>query len=125
MIDLINLFRNNLDSSSQKKIETRLVEPNDPNLMKEEVDVAIIINTIGYIKDRTSYLKKLKESLRKGGRLMIVDFKIKRIPEGIAPTPTERVSILDLENILDQVGYTAITTDDTSLDYQYIILADN
>ena len=123
MIDLIELFRANLDEEMRDRIETRVVTPDDPKLEASEVDVAIIINTIGYIEDRVTYLKNLRNSIKDGGIVMIVDFKLKRIPGNIATDPEHRVSILDMENDLTKAGYHGVYSDDTSLDYQYIILA--
>jgi len=125
MIDLVELFRSNLDSTEQAKIVTRLATPEDPKLAKDEVDVAMIINTIGYIEDRPSYLDNLHNSLKPGGLLFIVDFKMKMIPDDIAPSADYRVSLLELEEDLQAAGYSAINTDDTSLDYQYIVKAYN
>jgi len=123
MIDLIEMFKENLDPEQQKKIETRLATPEDAKLWPEEADVIVIINTIGYIEDPTKYLTKLRRGLAPGGMIMIVDFKMKRIIEEIAPPTQYRVSILELENMLSKAGYSDIETDDTSLDYQYMIVA--
>jgi len=123
MLNLIEVFRENVDSSQQTKVETRIASPDDPNLYLEEVDVVVIINTIGYIQDRQLYLSNLREKIKEGGEIMIVDFKMKQIPGNIAPDPTYRLSLLELETILVQSGYHVIESDDRSLDYQYIVLA--
>ncbi|MEL6122214.1 MAG: class I SAM-dependent methyltransferase [Bacteroidota bacterium] len=125
MIELINIFSNNLDSLQRSRIETRLAVADNPRLAIHEVDKAIIINTIGYIQDKKAYLRTLKRGIKPDGTIMIVDFKMKRIPADIAPAPANRVSILDIENMLVEDGYTDIKTDDRSLDYQYIITARN
>lgn len=123
MIDLIEMFKENLDPDQQEKVETRLASAEDAKLWPEEVDVIVIINTIGYIEDPTAYLAKLRSGLASGGKIMIVDFKMKRITEEIAPSIENRVGILQLENMLSDAGYTDIDTDDTSLDYQYMVVA--
>ena len=123
MIDLIEMFKDNLDSDQQAKIETRLATAEDAKLWPEEADVIVIINTIGYIDDPTAYLTKLRSGLALEGMIMIVDFKMKRITEDIAPPIENRVGILQLENMLSAAGYSDIDTDDTSLDYQYMVVA--
>ena len=123
MIELIKIFRENLDSLQQQKIETRLAKSDDPMLDEAEIDIAVIINTIGYIGDRSAYLANLSKSLKEGGEVMIVDFKMKRIPDNIAPPIEYRVNILELENLLEEIGYQLISTDDRSLDYQFILKA--
>ena len=123
MIDLIEMFKENLEPDQQDKIETRLATAEDAKLWPEEADVIVIINTIGYIDDLTLYLTKLRRGLAPGGMIVIVDFKMKRITEDIAPPAEYRVGILELENMLSEAGYSDIDTDDTSLDYQYMIVA--
>ncbi len=123
MINLIEIFRDNLDSLQQSKITTRLATADSPNLMEDEVDIALIINTIGYIDDRRAYLDNLRSVIKAEGEVIIVDFKMKRIPDNIAPPVEYRVSLLELENILSESGYKNISTDDRSLDYQYIVKA--
>jgi len=76
MLELIDIFRANLDSLDQRKIETRQASAESANLMISEVDIAFIVNTIGYIEDKGAYLSDLKRSLKDQGELMIVDFKI-------------------------------------------------
>lgn len=124
MIQLMEMFKLNLPESVQKKFETRLAEPADPHLNPFEADVAIIINTVGYIENRTDYLRNLKKNLKHGGKLMIVDYKMKKLPIE-APPFDLRVSLNDIETTLQSAGYTNIVSDDTSLDYQYIVIARN
>jgi len=124
MLNLIEIFRNDhLDTLQQVKITTRLAQADSPNLRNDEIDIALIINTIGYIEDRNAYLENLRSAIMEGGEVMIVDFKMKRIPDNIAPPADYRVSLLELENILETAGYKNISTDDRSLDYQYIVKA--
>ncbi len=108
--------------SLQDRLETRLVKPDDPMLKAGEADVVIIVNTFMYIKDRIDYLGKLKKAIKPGGKLLIIDFKKKRTPIG---PPTEiRVPLYVVESEMYEAGYRQVTTDDTSLDYQYIVMAE-
>lgn len=128
-IDIDSRFVNYLDSikvlelpeSLQARLETRLTTPNDPKLRPGEADVVIIVNTYMYIKDRVNYLRTLKSGISDGGRLLIIDFKKKRMPLG--PPQEIRVPLFQAEEELYEAGYRDILTNDTSLDYQYIITA--
>ncbi|MBK9149518.1 MAG: class I SAM-dependent methyltransferase [Saprospiraceae bacterium] len=104
------------------KLETRLANEHDPMLRDNEVDIIVIINTIAYIKNIPAYLETLKKGLKKGGTLMIVDYKMKKLPID-APPKSERIYLDVLETMLEKAGYTEVKTNDTSLDYQYIITA--
>jgi len=118
---LDSLKRLELPADMQSRLETRLAKPNDPNLRPAEADVIVIVNTYMYIKDRVGYLRNLKNGLSDGGRLLIVDFKKKRMPLG--PPQDIRVPLFQTEDELYEAGYRDIATNDTSLDYQYIITA--
>jgi 2-polyprenyl-3-methyl-5-hydroxy-6-metoxy-1,4-benzoquinol methylase len=113
-----------LDSNASQLIKTRLARPMDPKLSAQEVDGILIVNTISYIKNRRQYLRLLLNKLKPGGRIVIVDFKMKRLPDQVAPPKSQRVYADELEEDLYAAGYRAIQVDDQSLEYQYILLAD-
>lgn len=110
-----------LPASLQGTLETRLVEPNDPKLMYEEADVVTIMNTYAYISDRINYLKNLKRGISTKGRLVIVDFKMRKLPLG--PPQSEKVPLYQVERDLENAGYQIILVDDKSLEYQYMLMA--
>ncbi|TXB62486.1 class I SAM-dependent methyltransferase [Phaeodactylibacter luteus] len=126
-IDIDQRFLNYIDSvkvlemteERAAKLETRLAKPSHPNLQPEEADVILIVNTFMYIRDKEGYLNTLRACLRPGGRLIIVDFKRKRTQ--IGPPSAIRLPLYQLEEMLYEAGYSNITTNDTALDYQYII----
>lgn len=110
-----------LPEKLQSHLETRLGEPNNPHLKPEEADVIIIVNTFMYIRDQEAYLDTIKKGLKKDGRLLIVDFKKKRTPVG--PPAEIRTDLYSVEKALYDAGYRKITTNDTALDFQYIVIA--
>lgn len=122
MIEFMEDFKSNLPDSLERKFATRLATSDNANLDNVEVDVIIIVNTFAYIEDKVSYLNRLKPSLKFGGRIMIMDYKMKRLSID-APPKSERIHLSDVEDILAQAGYKNIQSDDTSLDFQYIVFA--
>ncbi len=111
-----------LPEAMQDKLETRLADPLDPHLQPDEADIVMIVNTFMYIKGRKEYLKVLKEGIAPGGRLLIIDFKKKRTP--IGPPSELRAPLFQVEEELIEAGYQNIRTNDTALDYQYIVIAE-
>ncbi len=104
------------------RLETRLGLPEDARLMPSEVDVVLIVNTYMYIQDRVQYLKNLKKGLNPLGKVLIVDFKKKRTSLG--PPKDIRIPQFQVEDELEQAGYRIVESNDTALDYQYLILAE-
>ena len=113
-----------LDSTQKSLIQTRLARVDNPRLQKEEIDAILIVNTVAYLGNKQTYLANLKNNLKPGGRIVIVDFKMKRLPEQIAPPKSERIYVDVVEEYLYRAGYINIRVDDQSLAYQYIITAE-
>ncbi|MFK8007362.1 MAG: class I SAM-dependent methyltransferase [Saprospiraceae bacterium] len=107
----------------EPKLETRLVGFNDPKLKDEEVDIVFISNTYSYIENKVDYLKTVFEGVKPKGRIYIVDFKMKILPQ-IFPKAEERVPLFEVEKHLQEAGFKHIFSDDKTLDYQYIVIAE-
>ena len=67
-------------------------------------------------------MKKLSKGLSPNGKVIIIGFKKKRIPTG--PPAEIKVPLYQVEDYLEQAGYSNIQSNDTALDYQYIVIAD-
>lgn len=122
MIDIIKLQQNNLPTDINQKIETRLVKADDPGLKSGEADKVIIINTFTYIKNKKSYLQKIFHLQKPGDQILIVDFKKHTLPIE-APPMSERMSADEVAQVLEDAGYTLDQKDESTLEFQYMILA--
>ena len=120
----IEIEKSHTDSTIHDLIHTRLAKPQDPGLKKDEVDGVLIVNTVAFIPDKQKYFNNLHSSLKDGGKLVIVDFKMKRLPDQIAPPKSQRVYADVIEELLYKTGYHNVKVDDQELEYQYIISAD-
>jgi SAM-dependent methyltransferase len=105
----------------QSLLQTRLADSNNPNLGPAEVDVVLMVNTYIYLSDRIQYFKGLRDGLKRGAEIIIIDFKDEDTPLG--PSPEERVSVNQVQSELASAGYRIIMTDEDALQYQYIIKA--
>ncbi len=122
-LDVLDNLKEKLPLDIQTKIETRLAKEDDPLLKQQEVDLIVIINTFSFIDNKLKYLEKLKNDLKPGGKIFIVDFKMKNLPID-APDKKDRLPVNKLENLLEKSGFHNIQTDDTTLDFQYIVIAE-
>ena len=103
-------------------METRLVEYDDPLLKANEVDHVIIVNTYHHLDDRVDYLSKVIKGIKKGGSIMVVDFK-KDVGEH-GPPKRYRVSTDKLVKELKEVGFSTFSINDTLLDNYYVVIAE-
>lgn len=121
LIDLMNEEKSSYKTEMQIRFEARLAKPNDPMLRPREVDIVFFSNTYSYLQNRVSYLKNLRNKFQSGGKVMIVDFKKKMT--SIGPDLEQRLAQGEVEKELLDAGYQIILSDDTTLKYQYIIIA--
>ena len=119
-LEILDNLKEKLPEDIQKRIETRLATEDNPMLKQEETDLVVMINTLSYISDKLDYLKTVKKALKPGGKIFIVDFKMKNLPIE-APDKSQRIPMYELENMLAKAGYHNIQSDDTTLDFQYIV----
>ncbi len=120
-IRFMNEKKTLLSPEEREKFEARLASADDPMLAEGEAEAVLIVNTYAYISDRVAYLKNLKAALAPGAKIVIIEFKMKDIPEG--PPPEEKIPLATTEQELKEAGYRITKIDDKTLDYQYIITA--
>lgn len=110
-----------LPSGQREKFEVRLAQPQDPHINSGEANAVLIVNTYAYLEKRVQYFTNLRQVLRPDAKLVIIEFKMKNIPNG--PPEEEKVSISTVQSELQAAGFINIEVDDRTLDYQYIITA--
>lgn len=99
--------------------EAREVAPDDPGLAPASVDRLLIVDTWHHIGDRERYAAHLRESLRPGGVLVVVDFTPES-PHG--PPPAMRIPASVVERELATAGFrTEVLA--TELPHQYVVRA--
>lgn len=121
MISFMESNKELLPAEFRDKLETRLVAADDPGLEKNEVDLVFLVNTYCYIENRVEYFSKVKELLREGGKVVIVDYKMRDIPVG--PSQDQKVPLYQVENEMREAGFKRFSSDDRSLPYQYLYVA--
>lgn len=120
-LEYIENRKSDLPGSLSENITTRLTVPDDPNLRPNEVDWVLIVNTYYILDNRISYLKKIREGLKSGGKLIVVDYKSGDLPVG--PNEEEKIQADDAVSEMVKAGFRIIDKDLNSLQYQYIIVA--
>jgi len=110
-----------LPSPDFGRIETRITGSETPSLLAGEVDGVLIVNTAYFLPDRPNYFRQIYQGLKKGGRLVVVDFKSE--PSVVTPPQQLWISSAKLENELRQAGFVVTKKDVDTLPHQYMILA--
>lgn len=91
--------------------------PHDPRLPRP-VDLIVMVNTYHHIAERPGYFGRLRDSLRPGGRVAIIDF----LPDAPAGPPRQaRIPAAFVKEELGRAGY-GLVTEHTFLPYQYFLI---
>ncbi len=91
----------------------------DPQLPRGALDVVLMVDAYYEIDDRVPMLRNLATSLRSGGRIGVVNFKL----EGSGPGPAmeERISPETVVNDAKNAGL-RLLSHETVLPYQYLLI---
>ena len=120
-IDYIEDRKSELSPELAKRLTTRLSVPDDPRLSSNEADWVLIVNTYYFMDERVNYLKKVVKGLKESGKIMVVDYKIGDMPLG--PNDSIKVPITKALDEIKSAGFKILEVDNSSLQYQYIIVA--
>ena len=84
--------------------EAAVVATDDPGLAPSSVDLIFIADTYHHLPDRISYIRRLSEALKPGGRIVIVDFYKKPLPVG-PPSVKHKVAKQTVFMEFQRAGY--------------------
>jgi cyclopropane fatty-acyl-phospholipid synthase-like methyltransferase len=101
------------------QVEARLVASDDPGLAPGSVDRILIVNTWHHIDDRGAYSAKLRDALRSGGAIYVVDFE-KNSAKG--PPANHKLEPREVIAELEAGGLEASQIDE-ELSEQYVVVA--
>jgi len=91
--------------------------PNDPRL-PEKADLILLVDVFHHIDDRERYFRKLRDSLKPGGRIAIIDFRMDS-PDG--PPKSARIAPDRVKAELKSAGYT-LAREHAFLPNQYFLI---
>jgi predicted methyltransferase len=90
----------------------------DSPRLPEKVDVILLVDVYHHIGNRARYFSRLRESLKRGGRLAIVDF---RMDAPMGPEKSARVSPDVVKRELKEAGYTLAAEHDFLPNQYYLV----
>jgi SAM-dependent methyltransferase len=95
-------------------------EPGDPKL-PAGLDVAIMVDTYHHVEDPAGFFARVRDALKPGGLLVIVDFKKDAPDDAPGPPAAMRVDDQTLAATLTGLGLSHERTDRALLPYQYLV----
>jgi len=99
--DMVKYLADRIKRDGLSNVTSLTGKPDDPQL-PAKVDLVLMVDVFHHISNRDQYFKKLKNYLKPGGRLALIDFT-ETSPMG--PPPAERISAAHVKSELMQAGY--------------------
>ncbi len=115
--DMVKYLTERAKREGLKNVTAVQAKPGDPRL-PEKADLIILVDVYHHIGDRESYFRKLQDSLKPGGRLAVIDFRMDS-PEG--PPKSARLEPDRVKAELKRAGY-ALAREHTFLPNQYFLV---
>ena len=113
--NLVEKLKSDASRKGLANYEARLVPTDDPQLAPGSVDVIFLCDTYHHINNRVQYFRKARQSLRQGGRLVILDMV------RTAKNPDHSVVREEVIEELQQAGYRLAKELDFLLPRQYFL----
>lgn len=117
--DMVNYLNARAAKEKLANLRAIVAAPDDPRL-PEPVDLVLVVDTYHHIGARQDYFARLRERLRPGGRIAIIDFKLDS-PTG--PPASGRVAPEVVEKEMAQAGYRRIAAHDFLPNQYFLVFA--
>jgi ubiquinone/menaquinone biosynthesis C-methylase UbiE len=99
-------------------LQTVLAAPDNPRLPAASIDTIFFCDVLHHIENRPEYYATLAKALKKGGRIVVIDFYKKDLPVG--PPPEMKLSEEEVIGEFRSAGFTLAKRLDI-LPYQYYL----
>ncbi|MEN9783570.1 MAG: hypothetical protein RJA24_913 [Pseudomonadota bacterium] len=115
--DMVKYLTDRAKRDGMKNVIAVQAKPGSPQL-PELADLVILVDVYHHVENREQYFRQLQKSLKPGGRLAVIDFKMDS-PEG--PPKAARIAPEQVKTELQKAGY-RIIEEHAFLPNQYFLI---
>ena len=115
--DMVKYLAERAKREGLKNVTAVAGKPDDPRL-PEKADLIIMVDVYHHVENREAYFRKLANSLKPGGRLAIIDF---RLDSKDGPPKSARIAPNRVKTELKSAGY-ALVQEHAFLPNQYFLV---
>jgi ubiquinone/menaquinone biosynthesis C-methylase UbiE len=116
---ILEVLRNRIQKSGLVNVVPILGLPGEPLIPLKSCDLILVVDTFHHFPNGVSYLRRLARSLRKGGRLVNIDFHKRELPLG--PPLEHKVSREEFLSKAQSAGL-VLEAEHQFLPYQYFLV---
>ncbi len=116
---LLAYLRERAEREQTSNVVPILGSTDDPRLPRASADVILVLDTYHHIDDRIRYFRDLRRSLKRGGRVVIVDWHERELPVG--PPPHHKLAREHVVEEMIAAGY-ELGAEPDPLPYHYLLV---
>ncbi|MFL5302619.1 MAG: class I SAM-dependent methyltransferase [Anaeromyxobacteraceae bacterium] len=113
--EMIRHIHHKVLSDGVRNVEVVLADPRNP-AVDRAADVVFVCDVLHHVDDREAWLRKLASEMKPGARLVVVEFKEGKLPQG--PPEAVKIPKAQLVAMLERAGFTLQTDEPELLPYQ-------
>jgi ubiquinone/menaquinone biosynthesis C-methylase UbiE len=117
--EMIRHIHHRAMSEGVQNVEARLIQPTDPEV-PVEADLVFICDVLHHVADRAAWLGKLHAEMKTEARLVLLEFKEGKLPEG--PPEAAKIPRAKLLELLTQAGFVLHSERKDLLPYQVFLV---
>lgn len=117
--NLVAHLRTRAEKEDTDNVVPVLASPNNPRLPPGGLDLILIVDTYHHIDARRTYFRQLQRVLKPHGRVVVVDFRKRKLPVG--PPPPHKLARAQVLSEMNAAGYDLIAAPPV-LPYQYVLI---
>jgi len=117
--EMIRHIHHKAMSDGIANVEARLAKPDDPNV-PPNADLVFICDVLHHVANRSEWLKKLHAEMAGGARLVLIEFRSGKLPEG--PPEAMKIPKAKLLSLLAEAGFTLQEDRPSLLPYQEFLV---
>ena len=117
---MLEAIRRRVSREGLQNVESRLGTETDPNLSRNELDAALMVDVYPEIVERVTFLRNLARALKPNGRIGVVNYKPGGGGPGPAPNEGVRVDSATVEADARAAGLRVLARE--NLPFQYLLV---
>jgi SAM-dependent methyltransferase len=101
--EMIRHIHHKAMSDGIANVEARIAKPDDPGI-PPKADLVFVCDVLHHVANRSEWLKKLHAEMASGARLVLIEFRSGKLPEG--PPAAVKIPKAKLISLLAEAGFT-------------------
>jgi ubiquinone/menaquinone biosynthesis C-methylase UbiE len=118
-LNLLGYVRARIEREGESNVVPILASLDTPRIPSGSTDLVLIVDTIHHLDDRLTYFRRLKRVLKPTGRIAVIDWQKRELPEG--PPAEHKIAREQVIEEMTAAGY-ALADEPDFLPYQYFLI---